>query len=501
MPESFNYITSLSFPGSLNFITKYSICQNNKFLTLTYNPDQQRIKTVFTDGVVTKTKYFSTDYEEEVTAVGTRKLHYISSPYGLAAIYIDDGVNPQMYYVLKDHLGSITGLVDQNGNLAEEYSYDAWGRRRNPATGAYLATATNLNYLIDRGYTGHEHLDEFGLINMNGRMYDPVLGRMLSPDNYVQDATSTQTFNRYSYAGNNPLVYTDPSVEFLVESIIMGVVFNVMMNGPNINNLGDAIGYAVVGGLAGGVGAATGGLVAGAIGFGGFAGGAVVGASSGFAGGFIGGSGNAWVEGANFGQGIVSGLKAGGIVSVTGGLIGGTVAGIDAVRNGANFWNGSVNEVGGAGSGMFLDEEIPAGHKPTPTGEIAETSSNPNYEKYGMTRNGGTKAHYGVDYVGKEGDDVFAMYDGTVIKIGGSKAYGENFVRTSSTINGKTYNVDYGHMSKHFVTINKDVTAGQTIGQMGRLGNIAGTSYPTHVHIAVWQPVNGLQGFVMPWWK
>ena len=62
-----------------------------------------------------------------------------------------------------------------------------------------------------RGYTGHEHLVEFGLINMNARLYDPVLGRMLSPDNYVNEYFGSQAFNRYSYADNNPLKYTDPS--------------------------------------------------------------------------------------------------------------------------------------------------------------------------------------------------------------------------------------------------------------------------------------------------
>ncbi len=46
---------------------------------------------------------------------------------------------------------------------------------------------------------------------MNGRLYDPVIGRMLSPDNYVQDVTNTQSYNRYSYANNNPLKYTDPT--------------------------------------------------------------------------------------------------------------------------------------------------------------------------------------------------------------------------------------------------------------------------------------------------
>jgi RHS repeat-associated protein len=66
---------------------------------------------------------------------------------------------------------------------------------------------------LNRGFTGHEHLAEFGLINMNGRMYDPILGRMLSPDNFIQDADYTQSYNRYSYCLNNPLKYTDPSGE------------------------------------------------------------------------------------------------------------------------------------------------------------------------------------------------------------------------------------------------------------------------------------------------
>lgn len=55
------------------------------------------------------------------------------------------------------------------------------------------------------GYTGHEHLDEFGLINMNGRLYDPLLARFLSPDPYVQEMENPQNFNRYSYCLNNPL--------------------------------------------------------------------------------------------------------------------------------------------------------------------------------------------------------------------------------------------------------------------------------------------------------
>ncbi len=63
--------------------------------------------------------------------------------------------------------------------------------------------------MLDRGYTGHEHLLSVGLIHMNGRLYDPVLHRFLQPDNYVQDPFNTQNFNRYGYCLNNSLVYVD----------------------------------------------------------------------------------------------------------------------------------------------------------------------------------------------------------------------------------------------------------------------------------------------------
>ncbi len=69
--------------------------------------------------------------------------------------------------------------------------------------------------LFDRGYTGHQMLDEFGIIDMNGRIYDPVIARFLSPDPFIQAPSNTQNFNRYSYVLNNPLVYSDPSGEWI----------------------------------------------------------------------------------------------------------------------------------------------------------------------------------------------------------------------------------------------------------------------------------------------
>ena len=80
-------------------------------------------------------------------------------------------------------------------------TYDVWGKQ----------TITKNTIGITRGYTGHEHWNQFGLIDMNGRFYDPQIARFLSPDPYVQDPSVVQNYNRYSYCMNNPLKYTDPS--------------------------------------------------------------------------------------------------------------------------------------------------------------------------------------------------------------------------------------------------------------------------------------------------
>ena len=110
-----------------------------------------------------------------------------------------------MHYTLKDHQGGLTATI--HGNAVERLSYDAWGRRRNPNGFGY----NNVTPTFDRGFTLHEHYDDFNLINMNGRCYDPVTSSFLSVDRFVQSPDNSQGFNRYAYCMYNPLRYIDPS--------------------------------------------------------------------------------------------------------------------------------------------------------------------------------------------------------------------------------------------------------------------------------------------------
>ena len=119
-------------------------------------------------------------------------------------------------FVFTDQQGCVLSVFDENGRKVFDATYDAWGRQ-----------TVRLNAIgLSRGYTGHEMMGEFGLINMNGRLYDPTLGRFLSPDNYVQEPDNSQSFNRYSYCLNNPLKYTDPSGElFGIDDLGIALAF------------------------------------------------------------------------------------------------------------------------------------------------------------------------------------------------------------------------------------------------------------------------------------
>jgi len=163
-------------------------------------------------------RYYTSDcYEIDDRAVGglKEKLYLGGDFYTAPAVYVKDGSgNWQLYYIFRDYQGSITHIANSSGSVMQELSYDAWGQLRNPDNQIVYEPGSEPELFLGRGYTGHEHLTQLGLINMNARLYDPALGRFLSPDPYVQMPDFSQSYNRYTYCLNNPFKYTDPSGEF-----------------------------------------------------------------------------------------------------------------------------------------------------------------------------------------------------------------------------------------------------------------------------------------------
>lgn len=246
--------------------------EGGRSAAFTYNGDGSRVKMNVSDGAtsVLSRYYIGNQYELDVTPLGTvERLYLGGDAYSAPAVYVREGSGAWTFYNIgRDYLGNITHIATYDGTLVEENSYDPWGRLRNPETKEVYALGTEPGLMLGRGYTGHEHLTWFGLINMNARLYDPVLGRFLSPDPFVQTPDFTQNFNRYSYCLNNPLVYVDENGEIawfipIITGVIGGVV-NLFANINNVEGFWDGLSTFAVGFAAGALAVVSGGSSIGA---------------------------------------------------------------------------------------------------------------------------------------------------------------------------------------------------------------------------------------------
>ena len=186
-------------------------------ISFTYNDDNQR-SIMYYGGLGDKLdrpfqKHYSADGSMEVkqnlTTGAIEFVTYIGGDgYSAPIVAKSDGVNQLQYlYLHRDYQGTILAITDANAAIVEKRLFDAWGDIINVQDGA--GNTLNGLTVLDRGYTGHEHLQSVGLINMNARLYDPIIHRFLQVDNYIQDITNTQNFNNYGYVFNNPLSNTD----------------------------------------------------------------------------------------------------------------------------------------------------------------------------------------------------------------------------------------------------------------------------------------------------
>ncbi len=332
--------------------------------------DRKKMQLKYSGNIQLERYYLGDRYEADYKNSLDKQILYIGGDaYSAPAAYVNQGNSWALYYICRDYLGSITHVINSSGAVIQENSFDAWGRLRDPVTRVAYLPGQEPTLFLGRGYTGHEHLSQFGLINMNARLYDPAIGRFLSPDPFVQMPDFSQNFNRYSYCLNNPLVYVDEDGEifwFIVGgAAFIGAITNVATHWKEIKAVGGwkgfwkGTGYFVVGGVAAGAGAAAG--VAAAVGFGGmmsvtaaqmaaastgFIPGATIGAAGGATSGFVLNTGNSLMDGERFGGALQSGLMGGITGGVFGGLTGGLIGGAQALQHGRDFWTGKATNRG-----------------------------------------------------------------------------------------------------------------------------------------------------------
>ena len=182
--------------------------------------------------------------EKVIKPDGSREIrHYVTGEVMITQEYAvqNNYKHSVTRYVLKDHLGTTDVIANAYGTIEQEQSFDAWGLCRVVADGESLSLdllsslAAINNEFTTKGFTGHESVDEVGIIHMNGRIYEPRLARFLQADPKIDGADTTQGYNRYSYVQNKPLIATDPSsyASSLLNKVfddVLGFTENLILN-------------------------------------------------------------------------------------------------------------------------------------------------------------------------------------------------------------------------------------------------------------------------------
>lgn len=193
---------------------------NTETSTFHYGADHQRVKQIKTGAQGNSTIYYAGAMEVELSsntqALITLKTYW---PGGLGvdidkpSTGTDTGntstTKTEQLWTHQDRLGSPIAISNSAGVLVERLAYDSWGKRRSLAGNETLDSIDGK--LDNKGFTGHEMLDQLDLVHMNGRIYDPQIARFMSADPIIQDPTHSQSYNRYTYVWNNPTNLTDPS--------------------------------------------------------------------------------------------------------------------------------------------------------------------------------------------------------------------------------------------------------------------------------------------------
>jgi RHS repeat-associated protein len=206
---------------SFNKPKRFTKSNSNDNTTFVYAPNRsryQKTQTKASSNTTIATTYIGKLYEQIKQNTSTEHKHFIYADGQLIAINIKTdtttgtpSIPDKTRYLHYDNLGSIDTITNGQGNIVERMAYTAFGQRRQGDWRASDPLLPIIPALTNRGFTGHEHIDEMGFIHMNGRVYDPSIGRFLSVDSTVPYIFKSQSYNRYSYTRNNPLKYKDPS--------------------------------------------------------------------------------------------------------------------------------------------------------------------------------------------------------------------------------------------------------------------------------------------------
>lgn len=215
----------------------------------TYDDHDYLTKVTKSDGTVINYTYDSNKRLTKRTKTGAADINYQYDGDKLTAELNNDGSvinkyrydtdgalvsvvnNGNTYYPVTDGLGSIVALRDANGNTANSYQYDEWGKLQNKTEA----------FVLPLRYAGYWYDDDASLYHLGARWYDPGIYRFLSVDPHPGDQDDSLSLNEYLYTASNPIVRTDPDGDYFETALdVASVVYsaNEFKRNKSLKNAG-----------------------------------------------------------------------------------------------------------------------------------------------------------------------------------------------------------------------------------------------------------------------
>ncbi len=213
-----NYRDGMSFSWELGRQLK-SLSVGGKTYSYKYNPDN--LRTQKTDGTAT-TDFYWVNGQLTYQTDGTNDIYFLYDNNGSPIGFV---LNETTYYYVKNLQGDIVAILDLNGNLMVEYTYDAWGKLLEISD----YSGNNLGTINPLRYRGYYYDQETGLYYLQSRYYDPTVGRFINADDidYLGIDRTGLSYNLFAYCMNNPVNYADHSGYFTISRSLVATLFDI----------------------------------------------------------------------------------------------------------------------------------------------------------------------------------------------------------------------------------------------------------------------------------
>ena len=193
-----------------SFSKPSSIKTSKNVISFEYGPNRERITKSFNTGKAL-IHYVEDFYEKwfiiENNTISISEKFFVKALNKIIAKRVVTKAQDKLFYLNQDAFGSIESINDDAGRLLLKYKYSPFGYRDI----SYTNTSSDLLPYLNIGFSSKDIIDDDRLLYFQGRIYDSVFSRFLSPDPYIQEPYNIKNLNRYSYCLNNPFKYSDPS--------------------------------------------------------------------------------------------------------------------------------------------------------------------------------------------------------------------------------------------------------------------------------------------------